>query len=56
MQVFKVSLKILKKNLPSLLIYLIVFLVLSVIFSSVAKQQESEYSDFDTVKTSVAFF
>lgn len=56
MQVFKVSLKILKKNLPSLLIYLIVFLVLSVIFSSVAKEQESEYSDFETVKTSVAFF
>lgn len=56
MPVFKVSLKILKKNLPSLLIYLIVFLILSVIFSSVAKQQESEYSDFDTVKTSVAFF
>jgi ABC-2 type transport system permease protein len=56
MQVFKVSLKILKKNLPSLLIYLIVFLVLSVIFSSVAKEQESEYSDFETVKTSIAFF
>lgn len=56
MQVFKVSLKILKKNLPSLLIYLIVFLVLSVIFSSVAKEQESEYSDFETLKTSVAFF
>lgn len=56
MQVFKVSLKILKKNLPSLLIYLIVFLVLSVIFSSVAKEQESEYSDFETAKTSVAFF
>ena len=56
MQVFKVSLKILKKNLPSLLIYLIVFLALSVIFSSVAKEQESEYSDFETVKTSIAFF
>jgi len=56
MQVFKVSLKILKKNLPSLLIYLIVFLVLSVIFSSVAQKQESEYTDFETVKTSVAFF
>lgn len=56
MQVFNVSLKILKKNLPSLLIYLIVFLVLSVIFSSVAKEQESEYSDFETVKTSIAFF
>ncbi|MGB4588862.1 MAG: ABC transporter permease [Clostridiaceae bacterium] len=56
MQVFKVSLKILKKNIPSLMIYLIVFLVLSVIFSSVAKEQESEYSDFETVKTSVAFF
>ena len=56
MPVFKVSLKILKKNLPSLLIYLIVFLILSVIFSSVAKEQESEYSDFETVKTSVAFF
>lgn len=56
MQVFKVSLKILKRNLPSLLIYLIVFLILSVIFSSVAKQQESEYTDFETVKSRVAFF
>jgi len=56
MQVFKVSLKILKKNLPSLLIYLIVFLVLSVVFSSVAQKQESEYTDFETVKTSIAFF
>lgn len=56
MQVFRVSLKILKKNIPTLLIYIVIFLIISLLFASFARGQESEYSEFVPVKTSVAFF
>lgn len=56
MQVFKVSMKILKRNYPSIIIYLVIFLGLSLLFALQANQQEDEYSSFDTVKTNVAIF
>ncbi len=56
MQVFKVSMKILKRNYPSILIYVVIFLGLSLLFASQANQQEDEYTSFDTVKTNVAIF
>ena len=56
MQVFKVSMKILKRNYPSILIYVVIFLGLSLLFAVQSNQQEEEYSSFDTVKTNVAIF
>lgn len=56
MPVFKVSLKVLKRNLPSILIYLGVFLALSVLFARNAQSQGEEYSSFDPVKTPMAVF
>ena len=56
MQVFKVSMKVLKRNYPSIIIYLVIFLGLSLLFASQGSQQEEEYSSFSTVKTPVAVF
>ncbi|HSR05104.1 MAG TPA: ABC transporter permease [Proteiniclasticum sp.] len=56
MQVFKVSMKVLKRNYPSIIIYLVIFLGLSLLFASQGSQQEEEYSSFNTVKTPVAVF
>ena len=56
MQVFKVSMKVLKRNYPSILIYLGIFLGLSLLFASQGSQQEEEYTSFETVKTPVAVF
>jgi len=56
MQVFKVSMKVLKRNYPSIIIYLAIFLGLSILFASQGSQQEEEYSSFSTVKTPVAVF
>lgn len=56
MQVFKVSMKVLKRNAPSVLIYLGIFLGLSILFASGSSEQEAEYASFDTVKTPVALF
>ncbi|MFH5836127.1 ABC transporter permease [Proteiniclasticum sp. C24MP] len=56
MQVFKVSMKVLKRNYPSILIYLGIFLGLSLLFASQGSRQEEEYTSFETVKTPVAVF
>ena len=48
--------KILKRNYPSIIIYLVIFLGLSLLFAVQSNQQEEEYSSFDTVKTNVAVF
>jgi ABC-2 type transport system permease protein len=56
MQVFKVSMKVLKRNYPSIIIYLAIFLGLSLLFASQGSQQEEEYTSFSTVKTPVAVF
>lgn len=56
MQVFKVSMKVLKRNAPSILIYLGIFLGLSLLFASGSSSQEAEYASFETVKTPVALY
>jgi len=56
MQVFKVSMKVLKRNYPSIIIYLAIFLGLSLLFASQGSEQEEAYSSFSTVKTPVAVF
>lgn len=56
MQVFKTSLAILKRNIPSILIYVGIFLALSLLFSSGARDQEEEFTEFDLVKTNIAVF
>lgn len=56
MQVFKVSMHVLKRNIPSIIIYLVIFLGLSILFASSAQDQEKEYASFDTVKNQVAVF
>lgn len=56
MQVFKVSMKVLKRNYPSIVIYLVIFLGLSLLFASQGSQQEEEYTSFSTVKAPVAVF
>lgn len=48
--------KVLKRNYPSILIYLGIFLGLSLLFASQGSQQEEEYTSFETVKTPVAVF
>lgn len=56
MQVFNVSMKVLKRNLPSILIYLGIFLALSLLFASQSREQESQYASFDNLKINVAVF
>lgn len=56
MQVFKVSMNILKRNIPSIMIYLVIFLGLSLLFAAGASDQEKEYASFETVKNRVAVF
>ena len=56
MQVFKVSMNVLKRNIPSIVIYVLIFLALSILFASSAKDQEKDYASFDTVKNRVAIF
>lgn len=48
--------KILRRNYPSILIYVGIFLGLSLLFAVQSNQQEEEYTSFDTVKTNVAVF
>lgn len=48
--------KVLKRNYPSILIYLSIFLGLSLLFASQGSRQEEEYTSFETVKTPVAVF
>lgn len=56
MQVFKVSLKILKHNIPSILIYIIIFLSLSLLFASGTNDQEKDFTSFEPVKNNIAVF
>lgn len=48
--------KVLKRNYPSIVIYLVIFLGLSLLFASQGSQQEEEYTSFSTVKAPVAVF
>jgi len=53
MPVFKLCMKIIKKNLPSMMIYVVVFLGISIIFA--ANASKSEATSFASQKASVAF-
>ncbi len=53
MPVFKLCMKIIKKNLPSMMIYVVVFLGISIIFAATASK--SQATSFASQKASVAF-
>jgi ABC-2 type transport system permease protein len=55
MQVFNLYLKIIKKNIPTMLIYVIVFLIVSLIISSSMSKEQQEVSLFVQRKTNMAF-
>ena len=54
MPVYKLSMKIIKKNIPVMLIYIIVFLGITVIFASQGTQQAE--ATFKSTKINVAFY
>jgi len=53
MQVFKVYFHIIKKNIPMLMIYIVVFVGMSIAFST--QGQSSEIAEFTEIKAPVAF-
>jgi ABC-2 type transport system permease protein len=55
MQVFKLCLKIIYKNKPILLIYIVIFLAVSSIMSINATQDKETASSFKPAKTAIAF-
>jgi len=55
MQVFKLCLKIIKKNLPSMSIYLIIFLGVALIMSNALASEPPQNNDFTRAKIKVAF-
>lgn len=55
MQVFKLCLKILKKNIPSMLIYLVVFLAVSIMISLATESGQQKENIFTQAKTNIAF-
>ncbi|HHU30859.1 MAG: ABC transporter permease [Bacillota bacterium] len=54
MQVFKLCLRVLKKNIPSLLIYVVIFLVISLIMA-LAHTNEQEDALFSPSKSNIVF-
>jgi len=55
MQVFKLYLKVLKKNIPSMLIYLVIFLFFSIIISSSMSKEQHVDTLFNQQKSNIAF-
>lgn len=55
MQVFKLCMNIIKKNLPVLLIYVFVFLLVSIIITSNMAQDMEKITSFQRSKTNIAF-
>lgn len=55
MQVFKLCMKILKDNIPALMIYVIVFLGVSLIASSAMSKENKEMDSFTPTKANVVF-
>ena len=55
MQIFKLCLKILRKNIPSMLIYIILFLVISLILSSTTTNEQQQDTLFTQAKSNIAF-
>lgn len=56
MQVFKVSFKVLKRNAASLLIYVGIFLGLSILFASNSSEQEQGYTSFEPIRVPITVF
>lgn len=56
MQVFKLCLMIIYKNKATLLIYIVIFMVVSSFMSSVSAKEMEDSTSFKPVKTEVAFF
>ncbi|NLE24768.1 MAG: ABC transporter permease [Clostridiaceae bacterium] len=55
MPVYKLCMKITKKNIPNLLIYIIVFLIVSSIMAASVSRPIKEQEGFSRVKTNIAF-
>ncbi|SHJ54187.1 ABC transporter permease [Parasporobacterium paucivorans] len=55
MPVFKLCLKIIKKNLPLMIMYMAIFLVVSVVIASANKQNEEKATVFTSSRTAMAF-
>lgn len=55
MQVFKLCLKIIKKNLPQMLIYIFVFIGVSLAISAASVSENQKVASFNQEKTNIAF-
>ena len=55
MQVFKLCLKIIKDNIPTLMIYVVVFLGVSILATSSMSNESKEMASFTPTKTDIAF-
>lgn len=55
MQVFKLCLKIIKKNLPLMIMYIVIFLAVSVMIASANTGRDAQISAFTKAKTNMAF-
>lgn len=55
MQVFKLCLKILKKNLPLMLMYISIFVVVSIIMTFATANEQQKENPFSQAKSNIAF-
>lgn len=55
MPVYKLCMKITRKNIPNLLIYIIVFLIVSSLMAASAQKSYKEQETFSRVKTNIVF-
>lgn len=55
MQVFKLCMKIIRKNLSSMAIYVVIFLAVSLLISFLASGQQSQQADYITYKNRIVF-
>ena len=55
MQVFKLCMKIIRKNLRSMAIYVVIFLAVSLLISFLSSGQQAQQADYTTYKNSIAF-
>jgi len=55
MQVFKLYMKIIRKNIPTMLVYVITFVVVALIMSSSMVKEQKKVASFERTKSKVAF-
>lgn len=55
MQVFRLCMKIIRKNLRSMAIYVVIFLAVSLLISFFSSGQQAQQADYTTYKNSIAF-